>query len=260
MPSYSSLKRKFRLARAWKHLKASLIRIARRVVVTVLTLQVFTAIVLLLVAALRRRHGDKANFPRRPFDDVQVGQNSLKLYCYGRELYADMLAAIDAAKESIYIESYIWKGDDAGWEFKLHLARKAEEGVDVYVIFDNFGNFVVPRSFKSFHPKIHVLEYQALKHLVQAFDWRCYSLDHRKLLIVDGIPVLLVATILAVSTPPRGVIPICVLLVRPRLTWPILLSISGTVFVRLRTAIVLPALIRVALIPMLPYMATTRCA
>jgi cardiolipin synthase A/B len=142
--------------------------------------------VLLLVAALRRRHGDKAGFPRQRFDDVQVGKNYLRLYCYGRELYDDMLAAIDAAKESIYIESYIWKGDDAGWEFKLHLTQKAEEGVDVYVIFDSFGNLVVPPSFKSFHPKIHVLEYQALKHLVQALDWRCYSLDHRKLLVVDG--------------------------------------------------------------------------
>jgi cardiolipin synthase len=140
----------------------------------------------MLFAALRRRHGDKANFPRRRFEDVRVGENDLRLYCYGRELYADMLAAIDAAKESIYIESYIWKADDAGWDFKLHLARKAEEGVAVYVIFDGFGNFVVPRSFKSFHPKIHVLEYQALKHVGQVLDVRCYSLDHRKLLVVDG--------------------------------------------------------------------------
>ncbi|HLZ81042.1 MAG TPA: phospholipase D-like domain-containing protein [Ktedonobacteraceae bacterium] len=161
-------------------------RITRRVLVTVVSLQVLTATILLLVAALRRYHRDKTDFPRRLFDDVQMGENSLRLYCYGRELYDDMLAAIDGAKESVYIESYIWKADDAGLEFKEHLARKAEEGVAVYVIFDSFANFVVPRSFKSFHPKIHVLEYQAFKHVGQVIDLRRYSLDHRKLLIVDG--------------------------------------------------------------------------
>ena len=170
----------------WKSLKAWCICITRRVLIVVVSLQMLTATVLLLIAALRRRHGDKAQFPRRRFDDVQVGENSLRLYCYGRELYDDMLAAIDNAQESIFIESYIWKADDAGWDFKLHLARKAEEGLAVYVIYDSFGNLVVPRSFKSFHPKIHVLEYQALKHLLQVIDPRCYSLDHRKVLIVDG--------------------------------------------------------------------------
>jgi len=186
MPAYSSRKRKLRLTLAWKNLQASCLRITQRVLVTIFALQVLTATILLLFAALRRRHGDRANFPRCCFDDVEVGENNLRLYCYGRELYADMLAAIDSAKESIYIESYIWKADDAGWEFKLHLSRKAEEGVAVYVIFDGFGNFVVPRSFKSFHPKIRVLEYQALKHIGQILDLRCYSVDHRKLLVVDG--------------------------------------------------------------------------
>jgi cardiolipin synthase len=186
MPAYPSGKNMLRLTLAWKNLKASCIRITRRGLMVVFALQMLTATVLVLVAALRRRHGDKMNFPRRRFDDVLMGEDNLRLYCYGRELYDDMLAAIDAAKESIYIESYIWKADDAGWEFKQHLARKAEEGVAVYVIFDSFGNFVVPRSFKSFHPKIHVLEYQAIKRILQILDPRRYSLDHRKLLIVDG--------------------------------------------------------------------------
>ena len=57
----------------------------------------------------------------------------------------------------------------------------------VSVIFDSFGNLVVPRSFKSsFHPAIHVLEYRAMRHPWQLLDPRRYALDHRKLLIVDG--------------------------------------------------------------------------
>ena len=98
-----------------------------------------------------------------------------------------MLEAIDTAQESIYLETYIWKDDAVGQEFQEHLARKAEEGVEVYVIFDSFGNLVIPRSFKSsFHPAMHVLEYRAMRRPWQMLDPRRYALDHRKLLIVDG--------------------------------------------------------------------------
>jgi cardiolipin synthase A/B len=165
----------------------SLLRLVGKVLLGILTLQVLTAAVLLVIAALGKRHKHEVSFPHEPFEEVQVGENLLKLYAYGRELFDAMLEAIDAAQESIYLESYIWKDDAVGQEFQEHLARKAEEGVEVYVIFDSFGNLVVPRTFKSsFHPAIHVLEYRAIRRPWHLLDLRRYSLDHRKLLIVDG--------------------------------------------------------------------------
>ena len=166
----------------------SLLRLVLKVILGVLTLQVLIAAVLLLIAALGKRRKHEVSFPHEPFEEVQVGENSLKLYAYGRDLFDAMLEAIDAAQESIYLETYIWKDDAVGQEFQEHLARKAEEGVAVYVIFDSFGNLVVPRAFKSsFHPAIHVLEYRAIRRPWQVLDPRRYALDHRKLLIVDGI-------------------------------------------------------------------------
>jgi cardiolipin synthase len=117
---------------------------------------------------------------------VPLGDNKLRVFSYGRELFDAMLAAIDAAEESIYLETYIWKGDDVGQEFKDHLARKAAAGVDVYVILDDFGNLVVPAAFKRFPPAVHALRYRAIERPWQALDPRRYALDHRKLLIVDG--------------------------------------------------------------------------
>jgi len=167
--------------------RMSLLRLVGKVLLGILTLQVLTAAVLLVIAALGKRRKHEVSFPHEPFKDVQVGENVLKLYAYGRELFDAMLEAIDAAQESIYLETYIWKDDAVGQEFQEHLARKAEEGVAVYVIFDSFGNLVVPRTFKSsFHPAIHVLEYRAIRRPWQLLDPRRYSLDHRKLLIVDG--------------------------------------------------------------------------
>src|SRR5690348_12621059 len=167
--------------------RLSLLRLVGKVILGLLTVQILTAAVLLVIAALGKRRKHEVSFPHKPFEEVQVGENCLQLYAYGRDLYDAMLEAIDAAQESIYIETYIWKDDAVGQEFQTHLARKAAEGVAVYVIFDRFGNLVVPRTFKSsFHPAIHVLEYRAIRRPWQLLDPRRYALDHRKLLIVDG--------------------------------------------------------------------------
>ena len=165
----------------------SLLRLVGKIILGVLTVQVLTAAVLIVIAALGKRRKHEVSFPHEPFEEVQVGENSLKLYAYGRDLYDAMLEAIDAAQERIFLETYIWKDDAVGQEFQAHLARKAEEGVAVYVIFDSFGNLVVPRTFKSsFDPAMHVLEYRAIRRPWQILDPRRYALDHRKLLIVDG--------------------------------------------------------------------------
>jgi cardiolipin synthase A/B len=165
----------------------SRLHLVRKVILGVLTVQVLTAVVLLVIAALGKRRKHEIRFPHDPFEEVHVGENFLRLYAYGRDLYDAMLEAIDAAQESIYLETYIWKDDAAGQEFRMHLARKAEEGVAVYVIFDRFGNLVVPRAFKtSFAPPIHVLEYSSIRRPWHLLDPRRYALDHRKLLVVDG--------------------------------------------------------------------------
>ena len=167
--------------------RQSLLRLVRRVILGVLTVQALTAAVLVVIAALGRRRKHEVSFPHDPFEEVQVDENVLRLYAYGRDLYDAMLEAIDAAQESIYLETYIWKDDAVGQEFRMHLARKAAEGVAVYVIFDRFGNLVVPRAFKSsFPPPIHVLEYSSIRRPWHLLDPRRYALDHHKLLIVDG--------------------------------------------------------------------------
>jgi cardiolipin synthase len=149
-------------------------------------LQALTVIVLQIVSLQRRRLQKSSGFPHPKMTEVCVGENKLKIYNYGRDLYDAMLAAIDAAQESIFLETYIWKDDDVGQKFKEHLANKADQGVEVYVIFDTFGNTVVPHKFKVFPPNLHVLPYQGLQRPWHLFDLRRYALDHRKLLVVDG--------------------------------------------------------------------------
>ena len=75
-------------------------------------------------------------FPVTPPAPVGVGDDLVSVYTFGRDLYADMLASIRGAKQRIYFETYIWKGDEVGTEFKEALEAAAERGVEVYVVHD----------------------------------------------------------------------------------------------------------------------------
>ena len=151
-----------------------------------LALQVATLAVLSVLAMRRKRALEGARFPILRLPPVQVGSNELRIFSYGADLYAEMFAAIDAAREFIFVESFIWKADEVGQEFKRRLVAKAREGVQVYVIFDEFANLVVPAEFKVFPPEIHLLRFEPINRLWHLLDPRRYSLDHRKLLVADG--------------------------------------------------------------------------
>lgn len=142
-----------------------------------------------LPASALAHHDEPAPTPRFPhlhLPAIEEGANHLQIYTCGSALYDAMLAAIDGARERIYLESFIWKDDAVGQGFKERLARKAAEGVAVYVIFDGFGNTVVPRAFKTFPAPIHALEYEAIRRPWHLLDPRRYGTNHRKLLVVDG--------------------------------------------------------------------------
>jgi cardiolipin synthase len=147
--------------------------------------QLVVAVSLTLVDSYRRR-GRKPNpFPTSPPLHADVGTGSVTTYSFGRELFADMLAAIDAAEHRILFETYIWKGDSTGRQFKDALTRAAARGVEVYAIYDGFANLVVSPAFKRFSPALRVLKYPAYGAGWRFYDVRRYGRDHRKILVVD---------------------------------------------------------------------------
>lgn len=168
--------------------RVSILRMVALITGAFLMLQVFTAAVLSFVVAARRRHRKPVRgFPHDTYTEVQVGENHIKLYTYGRDLYDGMLAAIEYAKERIYLETFIWKDDAVGREIKEKLIKKANEGVEVHVIFDTFGNLVVPRAFKrDWPPSVKVVRFQSIRRPWHLLDLRRYAVDHRKMLVVDG--------------------------------------------------------------------------
>lgn len=117
--------------------------------------------------------------------EVAGGSAVATTYMSGDRLYADMLQAIDAARERVLLESYIIKGDQTGQRFKAALIAAAERGVDVRVIYDGFANLVVSPSFLRFPSAVKVLRYPILNSWWQILRPRRWGRVHRKILVID---------------------------------------------------------------------------
>jgi cardiolipin synthase A/B len=178
---------KTRRQAAWSPLDTVLpvMSMVRRVLLAVAGVQVLLAVALTLVDSYRRRGKRPKPFPTTPPAEVSIGDSTVTTYTYGQDLYDDMLAAIEGARDQILFETYIWKGDQMGQRFKRALSAAAGRGVEVYAVYDGFANLVVNPAFKRFGPRLKVLEYPLYNAGWRFFDLRRYGRDHRKILVVD---------------------------------------------------------------------------
>lgn len=100
----------------------------------------------------------------------------------GDEVFPAMLAAIDSAARSIRFETYIYSDDELGRRFRETLVNARRRGVQVSVLVDALGSFMLPADFwkplvaeggeaRWFNPLV-----------LKRFNFR----DHRKMLVCDA--------------------------------------------------------------------------
>lgn len=160
-------------------------RLLNRATLSLVVAQVLAIAGLGITAQVRKRRHTQRRFPVTPAQPIAFEHNEFTIYTYGEDVYDDMIEAIDCAHETVYLETFIWKGDEEGQRFMDALVRASERGVEVFVVWDQFANLVVPPSFFQQLPAaIHRLAYPALP-----IPWspRSWGRDHRKLLVVDSV-------------------------------------------------------------------------
>ena len=116
----------------------------------------------------------------------KISDSSIRVYTEGDELYADMLAAIKAARRSVKFESYIFADDEVGQRFIAALVERAQAGVQVLVYIDAVGSlFSGPRAVEK-----ALRDGGVEVRWFQRWNWRDPARynrrNHRKLLVVDG--------------------------------------------------------------------------
>ncbi|ROR72018.1 cardiolipin synthase [Bogoriella caseilytica] len=156
---------------------------------TLTFLQAVTIAVIVVVDRVRKQREPAAGeFPRVDPTTVRVANGQVTVFTYGADLYRDMIERIEQAERFIYFETFIWKADETGHAVKTALLDAARRGVEVYIVFDSFGNGVVPRAFKRFPRmrRLHVLPFPFIRPGLLTGDLRKTGRDHRKILVVDG--------------------------------------------------------------------------
>jgi cardiolipin synthase len=113
--------------------------------------------------------------------------NRLQLLQSGAEYFPALIAAIDAARHEVHLESYIFADDSTGRRVAAALACAASRGVAVRVLVDGFGarEFAGGLGASLAADGVEVMTY---RRELGEFRFRRHRLRrlHRKLVVIDG--------------------------------------------------------------------------
>ena len=114
------------------------------------------------------------------------GNNRIEIFTEGRKLLDKMLEDISKAKDHIHAEYFIIETDETGNKFKEALIKKAQEGVDVRVIYDDLGSWKLKRSTIRDMKRAGIKMQSFFKIRFPYFTSKINYRNHRKILIIDG--------------------------------------------------------------------------
>lgn len=116
-----------------------------------------------------------------------VPGNRVTLLVDGDEYYPELLAAIDGARDSVHLQTFIYARDEFGWELLDRLKAKAREGVTVRLLYDRFGSSEAffTRMFKAAgEAGVHARSISQANPLKGRFQINLRN--HRKVVVIDG--------------------------------------------------------------------------
>jgi cardiolipin synthase len=114
--------------------------------------------------------------------------NRIEPLVNGDEAFPAMLAAIESAKKSISLTTYIFDNDQSGTQFADALGRAVKRGVAVRILIDAAGTRYTwpPITHKLRHAKVPFAKFLPSSLFA---PWRVATINlrnHRKILVVDG--------------------------------------------------------------------------
>jgi cardiolipin synthase len=130
----------------------------------------------------------------------EMPSSAPKTYFSSDEWAARALELARGAKDYIFVSTFLINSHEVNQAILETLARKAEEGVKVYVMFDSSAYFTYMPDFTTFLPtalayfrgtKVHVAEYNPMTGTKLFALTSLFERDHRKFWVVDGERVAL---------------------------------------------------------------------
>lgn len=112
--------------------------------------------------------------------------NRVEIYTTGAEMLQSLLAELEKATHHIHLLFYIFEADEVGRQVSDVLMRKAKEGVQVRVVYDDVGCWKVPNRFFEEMREAGVETRAFLKVRFPMFAGQVNYRNHRKIVVIDG--------------------------------------------------------------------------
>jgi len=115
-----------------------------------------------------------------------TSNNDVKILVNGESKFPDVLQAIEAAKDHIHIEYYIYDDDEIGTEVAKALIRKAKQGVTVRFMYDDFGSRSIRKKLIKLLKEAGVKVFPFYRIVFILLANRLNYRNHRKIIVIDG--------------------------------------------------------------------------
>ncbi|MBL7796424.1 MAG: hypothetical protein JNJ90_07985 [Saprospiraceae bacterium] len=115
---------------------------------------------------------------------IYQAADSIALVLSGEDFFDRLVRMIDAARETVHVQTYIFVDDNTGRLVAEALKRAARRGVQVWVIADGYGSNELPRSF-VLDLRTAGVRFRFFKHIVSILKWQGGRTLHHKVVVVD---------------------------------------------------------------------------
>lgn len=126
------------------------------------------------------------NFLYKASHSIITQGNKVELLFNGEEKFPKVQEILQQAKHHIHLEYYIYKSDNIGNELADILIRKAEEGVIIRFLYDDYGSRKIGKRLVNRLQKAGIQTSPVNKIRFKLLANRINYRDHRKIIIVDG--------------------------------------------------------------------------
>ena len=117
---------------------------------------------------------------------ILTNNNEIQILRNGVETFPEIFRTIENARHHVHLEYYIIENDRIGNYLRELLIRKATEGVEVRLIFDDVGSWQLKKKFIRSMSDAGVMVDCFMKVRFPMLTSRVNYRNHRKILVVDG--------------------------------------------------------------------------
>lgn len=112
--------------------------------------------------------------------------SDISIYTNGQEKFANLMKEMARATHHIHVQYYIFCDDEIGNQVKALLMAKAQEGIQVRVLYDDVGCWNVKDKFFKEMREAGVEVYAFLRVAFPVFTSKVNYRNHRKIVVIDG--------------------------------------------------------------------------